>query len=473
MNEQRYVPAPTKLFKKGIPFERINDEQLKEKARKLEELLDGFGISIKVADITYGPTVTRFGFSLPKGMKISSLNELRDDIQMALSAFSVRIDVIPGRAMVGIELVNDKPCSLEQIGIRRLLETEKFISSGPLNVAIGWGISGRPIYGDISKMPHLLIAGSSGTGKTCVVSSMLMSILCKASPEEVRLILADTKVVDFAPYSGIPHLLVPVISHIPQIIGILRWARKEIERRFEILASQYARDIHQYNQCMEKTGGDKIPDIVIVIDDIADITIYDRFALEEVILPLALRGRKAGVHIVLVTQRATLEVITGTINQSIPSRIALETYDGCASRVILGMTGAEQLVGKGDMLFWPAACSRPIRCQGAYVSTSEIDLVTDYLKKRYGPDYDAGAVGFSSPKPKEIEIDEDIFKKAVDIVIDQGIASVSLLQRKLALGYPHASRIIALMEERGIIGPFEGRRPRKVLIDKYPGDNHE
>ena len=469
MNEQRYVPAPTKLFNKGIPFERISNEQLKEKAGKLEELLAGFGISIKVAEISCGPTVTRFGFSLPKGMKISRLNAMKDDIMLALSAFSVRIDMIPGRAMVGIELVNDKPCSLEQIGIRSLLETEEFISSGPLNVAIGWGISGRPIYGDISKMPHLLIAGSCG--KTWVVNSMLMSILCKASPEEVRLILAHTKVVDFAPYNGIPHLLVPVISHIPQIIGILRWARKEIERRFEIMASQYARDIRQYNQCMEKTGGDKIPDIVIVIDDIADITIYDRFALEEGISPLALRGRAAGVHIVLVTQRSTPEVITETINQSMPSRIALGTYGGCASKVILGMTGAEQLVGKGDMLFWPAACSRPIRCQGAYVSTSEIDLVTDYLKKRHGPDYDAGAVGFSPPKPKEIEIDEDMFKKAVDIVIDQGIASVALLHRKLALGYPHASRIIALMEERGIIGPFDDFFvPRKVLIDKYPAE---
>lgn len=470
-----YVPAPTKLLD---PSEKVinpkNDAELTEKAHKLEEALANFGIQAKVVNITHGPTITRFEFTIAQGIKVSRVVGLSDDIQMAMAAISIRIEApIPGKSTIGIEIPNDVPLPVK---LRGLLETDEFKNSAPLNVAIGKNVPGKPMYCNLAKMPHLLIAGSTGSGKSVCLNTMLISILCKASPDEVRLLMVDPKVVELSIYNGIPHLIMPVVSEAKKAVNTLKWAVLEMERRYNLFAESAVRNLDGYNDYLKLNDEKPLPLILVIIDEFADLMIVASKEVEEQVLRLAAKARAAGIHLILATQRPSVDVITGVLKNNLPSRIALAVTSGVDSKTILNSTGAEKLLGKGDMLYAPSDAQKPIRGQGAFVSDAEVERVIDFLKKKYGPMYDEDIMnsintqvegssdsGSGSSGGSE-NPEDDMFEKAVNIVIEQGMASVSILQRRLGLGYPRAARLIDEMEQKHIIGPFEGSKPRKVLI---------
>ncbi len=432
----------------------------------LEDTLRNFGVSATIAQVSVGPTITRYELQLSPGVKVSKILSLADDISLSLASAGIRIEApIPGKAAIGIEVPNK---NVSSVLLREVLESDEF-KNQKSKIAFGLGkdVAGANIVADLSKMPHLLIAGSTGSGKSVCINALIASILYKATPDEVKLLLIDPKVVELNVYKNIPHLLVPVVTDPKKAAGALNWAVMEMTERYKKFAANNVRDISGYNN-MNKEGIEKLPQIVVVIDELADLMMVAPGEVEDSICRLAQMARAAGIHLVVATQRPSVDVITGLIKANIPSRISFAVSSQIDSRTILDMGGAEKLLGKGDSLFYPVGEAKPIRVQGAFVSEKEIEKLVGYIK-------DQVPVNFNNELIQEIEhsveIDEnaevdELLKSAIDIVVESGQASILMLQRRLKIGYSRAARLIDQMEERRIIGGYEGSKPRKVLVSK-------
>ena len=477
---RNYKPAPTSCLAPDIKQKADADleKKLKAKAHKLEEALKSFGISATVINITHGPSITRFELTLETGTKVSRVTGLQDDIMLAMAAISIRIEApIPGKSAIGIEIPNDVPTAVQ---LRGLVETKEFKASTPLTVALGRDIPGRPIYCDLAKMPHLMIAGSTGSGKSVCINSILTSILVHSSPEEVRMILVDPKVVELSIYNGVPHLIMPVITDPKKAAGALNWAVTEMQRRYKLFEDGLVRDIKGFNEkYKDNPEVEHLPLILIVIDELAELMMVAAKEVETYISRLAALARAAGIHLLIATQRPSVDVITGVIKANIGSRIAFAVTSGVDSRTILDQIGAEKLLGKGDMLYSPMTAPQPVRGQGAFLSDSEVEAVVTSLTKTYGSMYDESIIkdidrvtaggdqaqGSSSGGSSGGDSGaDDLFNQAVQTVIENGSASVSVLQRRLGIGYPRAARLVDELEKKKVIGPFEGSKPRKILI---------
>lgn len=449
---------------------------LADTATKLQKTLYSFGVSAKVENVSVGPAITRYEIKPAEGVRVSKIANLADDIALNLAAESIRIEApIPGKQAVGIEIPNKEN---EIVHLRDILETEQFINhKSKLAFGLGKNVAGEEIVADISKMPHVLIAGSTGSGKSVCINTLITSIIYKAKPNEVKLLMVDPKVVELSVYNGIPHLLIPVVTDPKKAAGALSWAVQEMVNRYTLFASKSVRDIKGYNEAVEKEGGTgKLPQIVIIIDELADLMMVAAKDVEDAICRLAQMARAAGMHLVIATQRPSVDVITGIIKANIPSRIAFAVSSQVDSRTILDMVGAEKLLGKGDMLFYPAGASKPTRVQGAFVSDKEVERIVDFLKSnggeaKYNEDI-IESIEKANSTDKEIEqVEEDddtdsLLMEAIDTVVETGQASTSFIQRRFKVGYARAGRIIDQMEERGIISGYQGSKPREVLMSK-------
>lgn len=472
----QFKPAPISLLPQETHSKNVNNSaELRAKASKLEETLLSFGVDAKVINITHGPAITRYELTLATGIKVSKILNLNNDIMLAMATTSVRIEApIPGKSAIGIEIPNS---SISAVHLRSLLEASDFKNSSPLTVPLGRDIPGKPIMCNLASMPHLLIAGSTGSGKSVCLNAILISLLCKCTPDMMRMILIDPKVVELSVYNGIPHLIMPVVTDAKKAAGTLRWAVDEMNRRYKLFAESGVRDISGYNEYLKFNGEQTIPLIVIVIDELSDLMIVAAKEVEDHISRLAAMARAAGLHLIVATQRPSTDVITGVIKANIPSRIAFAVSSGIDSRIILDGNGAEDLLGKGDMLYSPLSAPKPIRCQGAFVSDKEVEKIVGYLKQNYTASYDENVIASinnsiptgsnSNSSDSSSDSDDDsLLEQAVDIVIEAKVASVSILQRRLGIGYPRAARLIDVMEQKKFIGPFEGSKPRKVLINQ-------
>lgn len=439
--------------------------------RKLEMTLKSFGVEARVINVSAGPTVTRYEVSPSQGVKVSKIVNLADDIALNLAASGIRIEApIPGKAAVGIEVPNKETKS---VYLRTVLESDAFRKHpSKLAFALGEDITGNPIVTDIAKMPHLLIAGATGSGKSVCINTLITSILYKADPKEVKLLLVDPKVVELSVYNGIPHLLIPVVTDPKKASAALNWAVREMLERYNDFAACGVRDIKGFNALKEEKGEPeaKMPQIVIIIDELADLMMAAPGEVEDSICRLAQMARAAGMHLIIATQRPSVDVITGVIKANIPSRLAFAVSSGIDSRTILDMVGAEKLLGKGDMLFYPSGQSKPSRIQGAFVTDKEVEQIVDFLRKSSRPGYtqemvdQITAVAKTASGPSE-ETDE-FFEQAVDLILEKEKASVSMLQRQFRIGYNRAARLMDELERRGLVGPEEGSKPRKVLITR-------
>lgn len=464
-----YVLPPIDLLTKAAGnFQAGESAGLKAKALKLEKTLRDFGVNAKVLQVTKGPAVTRYEIQPNVGVKVSSIVRLADDIALNLEAKSIRIEApIPGKAAVGIEVENDR---VNLVAVREIIESREFRdSSSKIAFAVGKDISGNSIVTDLKEMPHLLIAGSTGSGKSVCLNSIIVSILYRAKPEEVKFVLIDPKVVELGNYNGIPHLLIPVVTEPSKAAAALNWAVSEMTERYKKFAEEGVRDLESYNDSIKFKGeAEKIlPQIIIIIDELADLMIAAPSQVEESICRLAQMARAAGMHLIVATQRPSVDVITGVIKANIPSRISFAVSSQFDSRTILDMAGAEKLVGKGDMLFSPLGLSKPIRVQGAFISDSEVHRVIDFLKKQVPDNEYASDVINSIEKTFDNSNDDDydeLLQEAIETVVRAEQASVSMLQRRFRIGYNRAARLIDMMEARRIVGPSDGSRPRKVLI---------
>ncbi|NLY67370.1 MAG: DNA translocase FtsK [Tissierellia bacterium] len=437
-------------------------------AKRIEETMKNFGIDSKVVQINRGPSVTCYELQPAPGIKVNRIVNLANDLALSLAASDIRIVApIPGKSVVGIEVPNK---IRDNVTLKEMLQSDEFIAfESNLPLVLGKDISGKPIISSIDAMPHLLIAGATGSGKSVCINTIIMSILYKSHPNDVKLLLIDPKVVELSIYNGIPHLLVPVVTDPKKAAVSLSWAVSEMERRYKLFAENNVRDIKSYNKKFEDDENKKLPNIVIIIDELADLMMVAAQEIEDYICRLAQMARAAGMYLIIATQRPSVDVITGTIKANIPSRISFAVSSQVDSRTILDVSGAEKLLGKGDMLFYPSNLSKPIRLQGAFISDLEVKSVVDYLKNQDITKYDHEAIESISKgieTSKFIEDADELFYDAISLVVDEGQASISLLQRKLKIGYTRAARIIDQMEERGIVGGYEGSKPRKVLISK-------
>ena len=456
-------------------------EEMQLNAKRLSATIKSFGIPAEICDVTRGPTVTRYEVELEQGVKLNRLTNLSDDIALALGVSGVRIAPVPDKiAIVGIEVPNKKTTT---VYLRDVIDTPAFREkNSSLTFAIGKDIGGEPIVGDIAKLPHLLIAGTTGSGKSVCMNCLILSLLYKSSPEDVRLIMVDPKMIELGVYNGIPHLLIPVVTDPKKAAGALQWSVMEMMKRYTLMRDSGARDLASYNKLMEKTeGGQKLPKIAILIDELADLMMTAAKEVEESICRIAQMGRAAGIHLVIATQRPSADVITGLMKANISSRIAFAVDSALNSRIILDTSGAEKLVGKGDMLYAPIGAGKPTRIQGAFVTDEEREEVINFVKEQglanYNPaiqDEIERAADKDSKKASQEDEDEEedsgeldeLFNEAVEVVLDSKQASVSMLQRRLKLGYSRAARIVDQMEEQGVVGPFEGSKPRAVLLTR-------
>ncbi len=476
--EPPYVTPPLSLLKETpAPDDRLARDEMQKNASLLLQTLQEFGISAKVVDISRGPTVTRYELKPSAGVKISRITGLSDDIALRLATSGVRIEApIPHKAAIGIEVPNQVTAT---VGLRELIDSDAFRSqTSPLTVALGRDIAGHIVTADLAKMPHLLIAGTTGSGKSVCTHSMIQSVLYRSSPQEVRMILIDPKQVEFAVYNGIPHLLVPVVTDPRKAAGALGWAVTEMLGRYRQFADNNVRDIAAYNRLAQNDEDlEPLPLILIVIDELSDLMMAAGKEVEDSIVRLAQMARAAGMHLVIATQRPSVDVITGLIKANIPSRLALTVASAIDSRTILDGAGADKLLGRGDMLFHPVGIPKPIRVQGCYVSDGEVEAVAKFLKASSGSEYDEqvqreidrqaeATEKAESKSDDDLEGTDDMLPQAIDVVIEAGQASISLLQRKLSLGYARAGRIIDEMESLGIVGPHEGSKPRKVIMSR-------
>lgn len=456
------------------------EDELKANATKLVDTLKSFGVETRIVDICRGPSVTRYEIQPAAGVKISRITNLADDIALNLAAGGIRIEApIPNKAAVGIEVPNKNRAT---VTLREIVDTPQYKSAkSKLFVALGKDIAGNCTYADLAKMPHLLVAGTTGSGKSVCLNAMIVSILYNATPDEVKLLMIDPKQVEFTVYNGIPHLIVPVVSDPRKASGALAWAVTEMLTRYKTFSDNNVRDISGYNSICESIGQKKMPQIVIFIDELSDLMMAAPHEVEDSICRLAQMARAAGMHLVIATQRPSVDVITGLIKANIPSRLSLKVSSQIDSRTIIDAAGAEKLLGNGDMLFYPVGIAKPIRVQGCFLSDKEVETVVDYIKGQEQSAYDddvmqeierqavqdkkKGSASSADDGDDEREADEMI-PKAIEVVVDAQMASTTLLQRKLKLGYARAARIVDNLEERGIIGPYEGSKPRKVLISK-------
>jgi len=439
------------------------------RARKLIETLESFGVGARIINISEGPAVTRYELQPDYGVKVSRIVNLTDDIALNLAAVGVRIEApIPGKAAIGIEVPNPK---VTPVLLREVIESEEFQNHpSKLAFAVGKDIAGKPVVADIAAMPHLLIAGATGSGKSVCINTLITSILYKASPREVRLLMVDPKVVELSIYNGIPHLLIPVVTDPKKAAGALNWAVLEMTNRYKLFAESGVRDLKGYNHLMEREGGEILPQIVIIIDELADLMMVAPNDVEDCICRLAQMARAAGMHLVLATQRPSVNVITGVIKANIPSRISFAVSSQVDSRTILDMAGAEKLLGKGDMLFYPVGMPKPVRVQGALITDSEVENIVSFIKSRQQAQYDDQIISKIDSHADEsqpvLEGDDELLPQVIDMIVEYEQASTSLIQRKFKIGYSRAARIMDQLEANGVIGPFEGSKPRKVLITK-------
>ena len=456
--------------------------ELRSNSQRLAQTLQSFGVDARPGAVVHGPSVTRYEFTLEQGVKLSKITNLADDIALALGASGVRIAPIPNKiSVVGIEVPNR---AVTPVRIRDVVESRTFTEhKSPVAFAVGKDIGGSCIVGDIGKLPHVLIAGTTGSGKSVCTNSLIVSILYKSTPEEVRFIMVDPKMVELAPYNGIPHLLIPVVTDPKKAAGALQWAVFEMMKRYKLFSEHGVKDLAGYNALARQDGELKtMPTVVVVIDELADLMLVAAKEVEESICRVAQMGRAAGMHLVIATQRPSSDVITGLMKANIPSRIAFAVASSLESRIILDTTGAEKLVGKGDMLYAPLGAGKPTRVQGCFITPEEIERVVDFVKTTGEAEYsrevmdkieqavkekEKGGGGKTSAEPTEAQEDGDeLLPAAVEVVLETGQASVSMLQRRLKLGYSRAARLVDQMEERGYVGPFEGSKPRQLLIDK-------
>ncbi len=477
VQQEMYMFPPKSLLETPKVTGGISRTEIMQTEQKLIQTLSDFGIDATTVGASVGPIVTRYEISPSKGVRVSKITSLADDIALSLAATSIRIEApIPGKAAVGIEVPNKNKST---VFIKELLDSDDFSKAkSSLTVALGKDISGNLVFGDLADMPHLLVAGATGSGKSVCINSILISLLYKASPEDVKLILIDPKVVELEVYNKIPHLIVPVVSNPKKAAGALQWAVNEMEKRYNMFTVFGVRNIHGYNEHVKKHPGDcqKMPQIVIVIDELADLMMACAKEVEDYIVRLCQKARAAGIYLIIATQRPSVNVVTGLIKANVPSRIAFAVTSQIDSRVILDASGAEKLLGKGDMLFKGRTMGTPLRIQCCFVSDSEVEAVTSHIVKYSGAatydqtaneamesysSQDGGSKASGNSEDSELD---DMFWDAVKYVIETGKASTSNLQRKFSLGYARAARIVDQMEEKNIIGPYEGAKPRQVLM---------
>ena len=477
IEDEDYEFPPVELLKQGTKKTvKGGKKALTDTATKLQRTLYSFGVSAKVENVSVGPAITRYELKPAEGVRVSKIAKLADDIALNLAAESIRIEApIPGKQAVGIEIPNIEK---EVVHFRDIVESREFIGAeSKLSMGLGKNIAGEIVIANIGKMPHVLIAGSTGSGKSVCINTLIASILYKAKPSEVRLLMVDPKVVELSVYNGIPHLLIPVVTDPKKAAGALAWAVQEMEKRYASFAEKGVRDLNGYNEALAREGEEgKLPQIVIIIDELADLMMVAAKDVEDSICRLAQKARAAGMHLVIATQRPSVDVITGIIKANIPSRIAFAVSSQIDSRTILDMAGAEKLLGKGDMLFYPIGASKPVRVQGAFVSDSEVEKIVDFIKSSTGEfKYNDDIIEqIENANKSDKELDEDkqedecdeYLMDAIDTVVELGQASTSFIQRRFKVGYSRAGRIIDQMEARGIISEYEGSKPRKVLITK-------
>ena len=476
---EEYIFPPVSLLSEGEnDNEAYSMKEIKEIANKLQNTLKSFNVDAKVVNVTRGPTVTQYEVQPNVGVKVSKILNLENDIALNLAAKSIRIEApIPGKSAVGIEVPNK---SKESVMLREVIESDEFQdATSKVTFALGKSIDGEPYVSDIAKMPHMLIAGATGSGKSVCINSILVSLLYKAKPNEVKLILIDPKVVELKVYNNIPHLLIPVVTDPKKAAGALNWAVQEMVNRYNLFAEKGVRDIRGYNDLLVQEGEDGVlPQIVIIIDELADLMMVAPSEVEDAIVRLTQMARAAGMHLIIATQRPSVDVVTGIIKANVPSRIAFTVSSQVDSRTILDMAGAEKLLGKGDMLYYPIGESKPIRIQGTYVSDKEVENIVEFVKEKnpdfsYNPEVlesfekantppQGNSKGGDAPEP---DCDE-LLTDAIELAVQMGNASASMIQRKFKVGYARAGRIIDQMEERGIVSGYDGSKPRQTLISK-------
>ena len=477
VEDDNYEFPPLNLLSEGdSKGVKGGKKALADTASKLQKTLYSFGVSAKVENVSVGPAITRYELKPAEGVRVSKIANLADDIALNLAAKTIRIEApIPGKQAVGIEVPNEKS---EVVHIRDILESDEFIDNkSKLAFALGKDVSGATIVTDIAKMPHVMIAGATGSGKSVCINTLITSIIYKAKPSEVKLVMVDPKIVELSVYNGIPHLLIPVVTDPKKAAGALAWAVQEMENRYAMFASKGVRDLKGYNDAIanDDTIG-KLPHIVIIIDELADLMMVAKGDVEDAICRLAQKARAAGMHLVIATQRPSVDVITGLIKANIPSRIAFAVSSQVDSRTILDQVGAEKLLGKGDMLFYPTGAPKPVRIQGAFISDKEVEKVVNFVKANGKSEYRDDITEYiekANTTDKEQaegvgnddEADE-LLNEAIETVIETGQASTSFIQRRFKVGYARAGRIIDQMEERGIISGYQGSKPREVLMTK-------
>ena len=477
----RYPPITLLEENRGGNYTEVGAE-LRNNSKRLADTLRSFGVDAKAGEVIHGPSVTRYEFTLEQGVKLSKITNLSDDIALALGASGVRVAPVPNKiSVVGIEVPNR---TVTAVRIRDVIESREFTCHpSPVAFAVGKDIGGSSIVGNIAKLPHVLIAGTTGSGKSVCTNSLIVSILYKSTPDEVRFIMVDPKMVELAPYNGIPHLLIPVVTDPKKAAGALQWAVFEMMKRYKMFSEKGVKDLAGYN-ALSETDEDvkKLPIVVVVIDELADLMLVAAKEVEESICRVAQMGRASGMHLVVATQRPSADVITGLMKANIPSRIAFAVASSMESRIILDTPGAEKLVGKGDMLYSPLGDSKPTRVQGCFITPEEIERVVAFVKDTAGEaHYDQDVIekiqqavdakadkgkAAASDAPADGEDGDELLPAAVEVVLETGQASVSMLQRRLKLGYSRAARLVDQMEERGYVGPFEGSKPRQLLITR-------
>ena len=474
--DENYEFPPVQLLSEAD--KKINKggkKNVADTATKLQKTLYSFGVSAKVENVSVGPAITRYELKPAEGVRVSKIANLADDIALNLAAESIRIEApIPGKQAVGIEIPNKEN---EMVHFREIIESDSFIDhKSKLAFGLGKDVAGEPVVTDIAKMPHVLIAGATGSGKSVCINTLISSILYKAKPNEVKLLMVDPKVVELSVYNGIPHLLIPVVTDPKKAAGALAWAVQEMENRYQLFATKGVRDIKGYNEIAQKEDTGILPQIVIIIDELADLMMVASKDVEDSICRLAQKARAAGMHLVIATQRPSVDVITGIIKANIPSRISFAVSSQVDSRTMLDMVGAEKLLGKGDMLFYPAGSPKPTRIQGAFVSDKEVEKIVDFIKSKGEVTYNEDIMeqienANKTDKDLEAEQAEDdgtdpLLMEAIDTVVETKQASTSFIQRRFKVGYARAGRIIDQMEERGVISGYQGSKPREVLMSK-------
>jgi S-DNA-T family DNA segregation ATPase FtsK/SpoIIIE len=474
-NRTLYEYPPLDLLKEN-PHINTNHSRtgINKNAVKLQQTLESFGVGAKVVNVSYGPTITRYELQPDKGVKVSKIVNLSDDIALNLASSGIRIEApIPGKSLIGIEVPNKE---VSAVYIKEVIGTNTFSKfPSKLAFALGKDVSGETIVADIGKMPHMLISGATGSGKSVCINSIIISILFRAHPDEVKLLMIDPKVVELKVYNGIPHLLIPVVVDPKKAASALYWAVQEMSERYQLFAAANVRDLKGYNEMAANSDElKKLPQIVIIVDELADLMQVAAKDVEDAICRLAQMARAAGIHLILATQRPSVDVITGIIKANVPSRIAFAVSSGIDSRTIIDMNGAEKLVGKGDMLYYPSDFPKPIRVQGAFISDKEVENIVEFLKKTQEPEYDDAILEKISKDEKTANVTEEKdpngldenFEEVLEFIIENQTASASMIQRRFRVGFNRAARLIDQLYDAGFIGEREGSKPRKVLMTK-------